>query len=231
MVYNFSMNYTLDNIPYSCENPIVYMDISLKGKVMGRILIQLDRQVFPAGVENFVKIAAGTTYKTTTLKSCDLIKQVQRSYDNTDLFKYSHNNYIVGGDIYNNNGQSAGTIFNDKPIPRYLHDYYYEHNTKGLISLVPFYDEITGKLMYDSTFMITLDSAKPTNILPQLDADQIIIGHIYSGLEVLDEINTLIKPYAGRTYPKFIISKAGVLSQNKIIRNSPIKSSTIDDTV
>lgn len=220
------MNYSLSDLPDSGQNPIVYMDISLKGEKLGRILIKLFRDVFPAGVENFVGIAAGNTWQVIHkgIGSYKYTKQTARSYTDCKFFRLSHNNYIVSGDIYNNNGTSAGTIYNDEPIPACFGDYYFPHESKGLISLIPFKDETTGNIYYDSTFMITLDDAKPSNVLPDLDSDQIVIGHVYSGIDVIDKINQLIKPYAGRKYPDFIISNSGIHSkQNGIQRRHPVK--------
>ncbi len=58
--------------------------------------------------------------------------------------------------------------------------------------------------------MITLDDARPSNTLGSMDTDQIVIGKIYEGIEVVDKINKLIKPYAGRKYPDFTISKVDI---------------------
>lgn len=206
------MNYCLTDLPDSGKNPIVYMDISLKGEVLGRLQIRLFRDVFPAGVENFVKIAGGRTYKVVKKGRgrYKYKKEVRRTYEGCKFFHFLHNNYIISGDIYNNNGTSAGTIYCDKPIPPDFGEYYYPHETKGLVSLVPFYDETSGKIYYDSTFMITLDDINSTNILKELDNDQIVIGQVYSGLDVLDKMNQLIKPYARRKYPEFIISKCDI---------------------
>ena len=205
------MNYSLLDLPDSGKNPTVYMDISLQGEIMGRINIKLFRDVFPAGVENFIGIANSKTYQVTT-KGTGFYrykKEVNRTYNECKFFHLLHNNYIVCGDIYNNNGTNAGTIYDDVPIPPAFGDHYYPHESKGLISLVPFKDEKTGKNYYDSTFMITLDDKKPSNILNELDSDQIVIGQIYSGLDVLDKINMMIKPYARRKYPIFSISNSG----------------------
>ena len=206
------MNYTLTDLPDSGKNPIVYMDISLKGDVLGRIHIRLFRDVFPAGVENFVRIAGGRTYRVVKkgMGQYKYKREMRRTYEGSKFFHFLHNNYIISGDIYNNNGTNAGTIYEDNPIPADFGEFFYPHETKGLVSLVPYYDETTGQLLYDSTFMITLDNAKPTNILQDLDKDQIVIGQITSGFDVLDKMNELIKPYAGRKYPEFIISKSDV---------------------
>ena len=206
------MNYSLSDLPDSGKNPIVYMDISLKGEIIGRIHIRLFRDVFPAGVENFVRIASGRTYRVIKkgFGNHKYKKEQRRTFDGAKFFHFLYNNYIISGDIYNNNGSSAGTIYEDNPIPADFGEFYYPHETKGLVSLVPFRDETTGQLYYDSTFMITLDNAKPSNVIQDLNKDQIVIGQVTQGMDVIDRMNQLIKPYAGRRYPEFVIAKADV---------------------
>lgn len=227
----YTMNYTLTDIPDSGKNPVVFMDISLKGEIIGRIYIILFREVFPAGVENFVRIAAGITYRVTKkgIGRYKYKKETRRTYEGCKFFNFLYNNYIVSGDIYNNNGTSAGTIYGDEPIPPEFGEYYYPHETKGLISLVPFKDETMGKYFYDSTFMITLDDIKPSNLLKELDSDQIVIGQVYDGINVIDKINELIKPYARRKYPTFEISKCGVY--RKSIGGRRIRPISISDRI
>jgi cyclophilin family peptidyl-prolyl cis-trans isomerase len=205
------MNYSLDDLPDSGNNPIVYMDIVLKGECLGRIYIRLFRDVFPAGVENFVRIATGKTYKSIKKGSGNFKykKETRRTYEGSKFYSFLYNNYIVSGDIYKNNGTSAGTIYCDEPIPACFGEFYYPHDAKGLVSLVPYKDEANGKLFYDSTFMITLADRRASNVLCELDTDQIVIGQVYDGLCVLDKMNELIKPYAGRSYPEFSIGYCG----------------------
>lgn len=226
------MDHSLTDIPDSGKNPVVYMDITLKGEVIGRIFIRLFRDVFPAGVENFVRIASGRTYKVVKkgIGRYKYKKNIQRTYEGCKFFHFLHNNYLVSGDIYRNNGSSAGSIYEDKPIPANFGEFYYPHEAKGLVSLVSYKDEETGQIYYDSTFMITLDDVKPSNILSELDRDQIVIGQIYSGMEVIDKMNQMIKPYAGRKYPDFIIGKCDVHSKRDGFRRKrplPIKDRKI----
>lgn len=210
------MNYSLSEIPNSGNHLTVFMDIMIKGEELGRIHIGLYRNVFPAGVENFVSIIEGKTCKVIDMGdgAFKYKKCIKRTYEGCKFFNLSHNNYIVTGDIYNNNGSSAGTIYYDQPIPPDFGDSYHLHNAKGLISLVPFRDETTGDIYYDSTFMITLDNPEPNNIVAELDNDQIVIGKIYSGIGVIDKINQLIRPFAGRKYPNITISKTGIERRN-----------------
>lgn len=219
------MNYSLTDLPDSGDNPLVYMDIELKGEILGRISIKLFRDVFPAGVENFVGIVGGKTYQVTKkgFGSNTYTKQTRRTYDGSKFFKLKHNNYLIAGDIYHNDGTGAGTIYQDEPIPGDFGEMYIPHDIKGLVSLVPYYDEATEKLFYDSTFMITLDDAKPNNVLSDLDENQIVIGQVYSGMDVIDKMNILIKPYAGRKYPNFIIRHAGVIRRNNKQKSRPVK--------
>jgi len=205
------MNYSLCDLPDSGQNPTVFMDITLQEECIGRIYIRLFRDVFPAGVENFVRIANGQTFRVQN-KGGDgykYKKETRRTYEGCRFFNFQFNNYLVSGDIYKNNGTSAGTIYCDQPIPPCFGEYYYPHDGKGLVSLVPFKDDVTGKIYYDSTFMITLDGARPNNVMNDLNQDQIVIGKVYDGFDVLDYMNVLIKPYAGRRYPEFIIGVTG----------------------
>lgn len=214
------MDYSLCDLPNSGENPVVYMDIGLRGESLGKIYIRLFRNVFPAGVENFVRIASGKTYKTTNkgIGQYKYIKEETRTYTGCTFFRHMYGNYIISGDIYNNDGSSAGTIYSDEPIPPCFGDYYYPHDRKGLVSLIPYQDQETGIMYYDSTFLITLDDVKPSNLLSELDATHVVIGEVYDGLNIIDKMNQMVLPYGGRRYPEFTILKADVYRQNNYSR-------------
>lgn len=214
------MNYSLSDLPNSGKYPVVYMDVILKEEYLGRLHIKLFRDVFPAGVENFIGIARGHTYRVEEkgIGRHKYQKQIRRTYDGCKIHNFLHNNYLISGDIYNNNGTNAGTIYADQKIPSLFGDFYYPHDVKGLVSLVPFKDE-SGELCYDSTFMITLDNNKPSNVLEDLNNDQIVIGQVYSGLDILDRMNILLKPYAGRKYPEFYIKSCDLSNNNRSRRS------------
>lgn len=198
------------------------MNISADNESLGKLEIELYPEIFPLGVRNFLEIVKGSTYKISEKNigpfTCE--KEVRRSYDGCVFFAKVYNNYIVSGDIYQNDGTSAGTIYDDQPIYPIFGDYYYRHNLKGLVSLVS-YKSDSGENLYDSTFMITLDEARPTNELGLLDNEQIVIGTVIKGLDILDKINALIKPFAGKKYPNIIIKSAGIISP-KIVLGDPI---------
>lgn len=217
------MNYSLcaDDLPDSGPFPIVHMEISLKGEIIGKLLIRLYREAFPAGVENFVRIASGKTYRIEHkgIGKYKYTKEIRRTYEGCKFFSFLYNNYAITGDIYKNNGTDAGSVFCDSPIPsKCLGPIYFPHDRKGLITLVPFTNEKTGEIFYDSTFAILLDDIKPSNNLAELNCNHVVIGQIYSGLEVVDKMNKLFFPYAGRSYPLFTCAKVGVFNLANSLR-------------
>ena len=139
----------------------------------------------------------------------------QRTYKNSMFFYAKYENYILGGDIYDNTGDNAGTIYNDLPMTINLEQipYYYPFNYRGLVVLLPFYDE-NGVPNYDSTFLITLSDNS------EIDPNAIVIGEIYEGLDIVDKINKYLKPVAAKNYPTFKILDCGILFERN--RNSYI---------
>lgn len=228
------MNYSLDCLPNCGRYPIVFMDIMSKSECLGRIHIRLDREVFPAGVENFVRIAAGMTYRTE--RQLNYIREIKRTYDGCRIFHSLWDNYIVTGDIYCNDGTRSGTIFCDLPFEYPDCGLWYNHNAPGLISLVPYFDECTGQFFYDSTFMVTLNGCQPCNVIGELDIDQIVIGRIYQGLEILPKINCLIRSPAGSNrYSCLQIGKCGAyfienpICMPPLLPNAPIIDNILTD--
>lgn len=218
------MNYELSEIPYTSDNPVIYMDIGLSDNLMGRIHITLFRDVFPAGVENFVHIAKGDTYRTIKqgVGEYTFYKQIRRTYDGCLFFEKKHDNYVISGDIYKNTGESSGTIYCDNPIPPQLGKYFYDNDKIGLVSLVPFTDEESGEKYYDSVFMITLQDASSTNLLKHIDSDHIVIGTITNGIEIIKKMNDMIVPFAGRKQPEFRIIKSGLYRTNATTKTRKI---------
>lgn len=210
------MDCRLDALSNSGDNPLIYMDISVNDQPVGRMVFKMLRDSFPAGEENFVGIATNKTSRNSP-KGYGIhkyVRQVDRNFNDTNIYDWVHNNYLIGGDIYNNNGTDAGTIFGDQPIPAELGDYYYPNEIKGLLSLIPYRDD-AGNLYYDSTFMITLKSD-----LDDLDPDQVVIGQLTEGNDVLDTVNRMIFPFAGRRKPKVTITKTGQVSNRRRINRN-----------
>lgn len=177
----------------------VYLDLAVNEKEMGRLVIKLYRDLFPEGVQNFVSICQGNTNQQipTGYQDQPIWKTTRRSFDGCVCYRYQYDGYLLSGDIYHNNGSSAGTIYDDAPISAPDPDRYIPHEMAGLISLVPQTprpNESESSIhQYDSTFLITL-AAPSADVQAKLDRDQIVIGHVVQGLEVLAAINQEISP-------------------------------------
>lgn len=190
----------------------VYFDIGVNGENIGRMVIELYPDVFPEAVENFLRLAEGNTYKLEPRNG--YTRQTQRSYSETKFFRLMHNKYIMGGDIYQNDGTSAGSIYDDIPIVESVPDYYIPHDQAGLVSVVSYLENDTK--LYDSTFIITLG---PNS---DLDDSAIVIGSVTRGKHLLNRINDSIVPAAGRRYPIYHIIESGVISTSMPRSNSQI---------
>ncbi len=204
------MDYTFDEPPFSGDKPRVFLDININNKSLGKLEIELFREIFPLAVENFVYICKGSTYRIENkgFPPYTYKKVIKRSYEKSKAYDLEFNNYIKMGDIYKNDGTGTASIYCDQLIPEYIHDFCYKHTEAGLISLIPILDEQTGKYYYDSNFLITLQPPKSTNGISDLDTTgHIVIGKVYSGMAILNEINKLIEPFSARTYPTFTIDK------------------------
>lgn len=212
-------------------------------KINGTIYIKLYRHAFPLGVTNFLGLITGNVMRTEELKpqmyssnvSNDLFQSNNivstgihhyktKSYEGTRFFGQSQNEFLVGGDIYDNNGNNAGTIFGDKPfgyisanripnIDELTNDVATIElpiNEKHTIILPPFYsedDKITRKMpFYDSTFMITLGRNRF-----EPNSNMVAIGYVEIGGEILDKINELLKPEINKVYPVVTVTKCGIM--------------------
>jgi len=194
--FNPEKNFDLHDLPYSGENPGVSIIFSIQDIPLEPINVILDRKAFPAGVENFYKLASGQSIKSkTVVLPTRTYNQYQvRNYDRSICFIKKYNNIIIGGDIYKNNGLSSASIYDDEAFPFEDPGFYYSHNQKGLLSLVPYLDQETGQLMYDSIFSMTLRDPDINNDILSLDESQVVIGKVSSGINVLNMINNALMP-------------------------------------
>lgn len=192
----------------------ITMSISIDDVSIGKLGLKLYRGAFPIGVENFCQLCQGSTFKITNYNTNHTnnsntyqVRDVtQRSYTNSVFYTMVHNAYVLGGDIYNNDGSNAGTVYDDQPFE--YHDAVSElpRDQVGLLALVPYYldDESNSKIkrpFYDSTFSITLQP----HVLPR---DSIPIGFVDDDRDgVLKCINDRIQPGVNKTMPKIKVDK------------------------
>ena len=178
----------------------VFLDIDLTDQNtnitsrLGRLVIEIYDDLFPFGSKNFVELCTGSN---------------GISYVNCKFYKIEFSKYAMCGDITNNNGTGAATIFNNEPILGLFGETYISHSQKGLISLVPF--KSNGINYYDSNFMITLISE-----LRELDNDCVVIGKVVSGIEILNIVNNSYRSFPGKKYPIITIANCGLFSRGML---------------
>ena len=193
--------------------PRIYLDLQLDQRQLGRIYIKLFPESFPAGVENIYHLALGDSIKTisTGTPRHPSSRQIRRTLEGSIFYRCISGNYLQGGDLYQNRGTSAATIWDDQPIPSELGEWAYPMDRSYLLILVPHYDPETGDRYYDSTFAITLQPALGDNLVGSMEEDHVVIGHVYRGDGFLRQIDAAIKPKLHGRTPLIKISKSGVL--------------------
>ena len=102
---NATKNDTASNRPkYINERrPKVYFDISLRGKDLGRIVIELFGENAPCAAENFRMLCSGERGKNPA--------QGKMSFKGCKFFKMQPGAYICSGDIMKNDGTSGYSVY------------------------------------------------------------------------------------------------------------------------
>jgi cyclophilin family peptidyl-prolyl cis-trans isomerase len=203
--------------PIFCTLSIETIDTEKGTSFTSEIIIKIFRNAFPMGVDNFIGMILGNTLMKVnngkefginsllgkslmTNSGCTTMKP--KSYRNNKFHILNHNKFMVAGDIYNNNGTNAATIFDDNPIPYIDALIKLPKKYKYLVGLMP-YKVNENEWYYDSTFMITLGSQKFVQPV-------VMIGYVVSGNEEIDKINNSIQPRVGREYPTVTITNCSV---------------------
>lgn len=210
-----------------CKNviinkPRIFIEFkNINNNIIGTIVIELYREICPNGIDNIIEIIKKSTQKKIRVKDSDSFFYKKREFTNSKVYEMIYNNVISFGDIYNNDGSSGATIYDDKPvcIPEYeelLHD------DIGVVSLIPYIEENLNYV--DSNLSITLSKPNNTNNIKDLNGKYIVIGKVIRGIDILERINNMINPFAKRKYPEIIIGETGLYEPyKKTGRIRPIK--------
>lgn len=145
----------------SVRLPRCYLDVSVDGKHLGRIVIQLRADVVPKTVENFRALCTGE--KGISYKGCKFHQIVPNFIAQT-------------GDLERNDGTGSysiyGPAFEDE-------NFEVKHNKPGIVSMAN-----SGRDSNGSQFFITLDVA------PLLEGVHVAFGNVIEGMEVVRKIGT-----------------------------------------
>ncbi|XP_024889687.1 peptidyl-prolyl cis-trans isomerase D isoform X1 [Temnothorax curvispinosus] len=151
------------------DNPVVFLDIVINSEKVGRIVIELFKNIVPRTAENFRALCTGEMGAGT--------KAAKLHYKGTIFHKVVSQFKIQGGDIVNFDGTSVGEsiygpYFDDE-------NFTLSHDDSGLLSMV---NEGTPNTN-GSQFIITVQQSK------HLDNTNVVFGKVVKGMGVVLEIN------------------------------------------
>jgi peptidylprolyl isomerase len=159
---------SLNDFDVTSSLPKVFLNINIGKKNIGQIIIKLFTNNVPKTCENFSALCSGARGYT---KNGNKL-----SYKNSIFHRIIPNFMIQGGDILNNNGTGAisiyGNSFDDE-------NFMIQHNKPGIVSMAN-----SGPNTNGSQFFII------TQPQPHLDGVHVAFGQVIFGLELLDEIES-----------------------------------------
>ena len=162
-------------------NPIVFLDLSANNNYLGRIIIELRKDIVPNTAENFRSLCVGDRGIT---------------YKGSKFHRVSPQFMLQGGDITNHNGTGGmsiyGRSFNDE-------NFILRHTSPGVLSMAN-----SGPNTNSSQFFIT------TVITPWLDEKHVVFGNVIQGMDVVSIIESF-GTQNGQTMQNIVIADCGQL--------------------
>ena len=169
-------------------NPRVYFDLSIGGKPLGRITMELFKDVVPKTAENFRALCTGER---------GVGKSGKPLHYKGSLFHRVIKDFMAqGGDFTNGNGTGGESIYGKKFADE---NFVKRHLGRGDLSMAN-----AGKNTNGSQFFITFIKCY------WLDNNHVVFGKVVDGLKLLDEIEK-VGSKSGATSKKVKIEDCGQL--------------------
>jgi len=179
------------------SGPKVYMDLSLGGKAMGRIVMQLYADKCPLAAENFRALCTGSTREKDTGKG----RIIAKTFEKNIFHRVVPNFCMQGGDVTKLDGTGGRSIYPPSSKTygtdawgKFRDEDFMQHSKRGLLSMAN-----NGANRNSSQFFITLRT------LSFLDGKHVVFGEVLEptdegeeqnlggGMAVLDKIMALVE--------------------------------------
>ncbi|KAK6260030.1 hypothetical protein SCA6_014504 [Theobroma cacao] len=176
------------------KNPLVFLDVSVDGDPVERIIIELFADVVPKTAENFRALCTGE-------------KGVGKSTGKPLHYKGSFLHRIIkgfmaqGGDFSKGNGTGGESIYGGKLVDE---NFKLAHDGPGVLSMAN-----SGPNTNGSQFFITFKRQ------PHLDGKHVVFGKVIKGMDVLKKIEQ-VGTGDGKPAKPVKISDCGETSESKI---------------
>ncbi|KAJ2156792.1 Peptidyl-prolyl cis-trans isomerase-like 1 [Coemansia sp. RSA 552] len=166
-------------------NPIVFFDITIGGKDVGRIKMELFADVVPKTAENFRQLCTGE-YR---------VNGIPQGYKNCPFHRIIEGFMAQGGDYVKQNGTGKTSIYGHQFDDE---NFELKHTGPGLLSMAN-----SGPNTNGCQFFLTL------NQTPWLDDKHVVFGKLVDGLLTLRKIENVQTGKDNRPKLPVIISECG----------------------
>jgi len=149
-------------------NPLVFLDMSVGGDYVGRVVIELYANVAPRTCENFRQLCTGEGGEKDGVKL---------SYKGSIFHRIINRFMIQGGDFTNFNGTGGASIYGEKFEDE---NFLLKHENPGQLSMAN-----SGPNTNGSQFFIS------TVACPHLDGKHVVFGIVKKGYGIITDIEAL----------------------------------------